>query len=169
MTEEEADELAKYVELAYKELHKSVKAWNGQEPPDETVQYRFTIYVSSRYREPYGIFVQKLRFERQEEAEQEPVKDSLTGAAVSSLTTGDGSGKMHHYYMTDEKIMWQWGNTEAPEGSGWIRTEPDMGNMFPYLAGGYGVWKRWEENAYLHGFPEETKDADLKVCENGRG
>lgn len=44
-----------------------------------------------------------------------------------------------------------------------------MGNMFPYLAGGYGVWKRWEENAYLHGFPEETKDADLKVCENGRG
>ena len=169
LTEEETEELAKYVELAYRELHKSVKAWNGQEPPDETVQYRFTIYVSSRYREPYGIFVQKLRFERQEEAEQEPVKDSLTGAAVSSLTTRDGSGKMHHYYMTDEKIMWQWGNTEAPEGSGWIRTEPDMGNMFPYLAGGYGVWKRWEENAYLHGFPEETKDADLKVCENGRG
>lgn len=153
LTEEETKELAGYVSLCFQKMEESMGKMGAGETagaPDSFEEYHFTIYVASESREPYGLFVQKKRWER--EGEQD-VKDPLTGEAGSTHT--DMAHPDALYYLTDGEIVWQWGETAPPKGSGFIRSSLHMGNLFPYISGGYDAWKRWDENEYLHDFPEK--------------
>ena len=152
LTEEETEELAEYVALFFQKTEESMKKMNTEEAagaPDSFEEYDFTIYIASESREPYGLFVQKKRWER----EGEPVKDPLTGETCSVYT--DMAYPDALYYLTDGEIVWQWGETVPPKGSGFIRNSLYMGNLFPYMSNGYDAWKCWDENEYLHDFPDD--------------
>ena len=66
LTEEETEELAEYVALFFQKTEESMKKMNTEEAagaPDSFEEYDFTIYIASESREPYGLFVQKKRWE----------------------------------------------------------------------------------------------------------
>lgn len=146
LTETEKEELAGYVDLDFRNLMKKL---DQSEPPDAVEEYRFTVYFTSESREPYGVFVQKLLWGREGEA----VLDPLTGAEHSSYTDTRYPGV--NYHMTEGEIVWQWGSTEPPKGESFIYNSMSTGTMFPCLNNGYAAWKDWEENRYLHDFPQE--------------
>ncbi|MCI8429531.1 MAG: HAMP domain-containing histidine kinase [Lachnospiraceae bacterium] len=151
LTEEEKEELAEYVALNFQKLEESMEkmdAWDKEPPPDSFEEYALTVYVASENREPYGIFVQKMCWE----LEGEGVKDPLTG--TGGILTYENYPD-EKYYLTNGEIVWQWGETTPPKGNGFIRSALYTGNAFPYMSSGYDAWKNWEENAYLHDFPEE--------------
>lgn len=162
LTEEEKEELAGYIALEYQNMREKLSAREHADVPEMFEEYRFTLYVASESREPFGLFVQKMRWER----EGEPVKDPLTGEANSSYV--DLAHPDERYYLTDGEILWQWGDTRPPQGESFLRSELYPGNMFPCISDGPAAWKSWEENEYLHDFPEELPGTSPEEAPKGQ-
>ena len=155
LTEEETEELAGYAALSVQSINESVEkmdAWEREGAPDFFEEYDASVYVDSKDREPYGIFVQKKRWER----DGESVTDPLTGILGGTLIYGNHPDTV--YGMTDGEIVWQWGESFDPESSGSIAGRLMIETMFPCISSGYDAWECWEQNEYLHGFPEELPE-----------
>lgn len=157
LTEEESKELAKYVALQYRNAGRRARSAWSHKAPSRMQEYRFSLFLSSETLSPSRIVVQDIRWER----DGTPAPDALTGMEINSCSLSEYPEAT--YYQTGGEIVWQWGESEAAKGTGTMRMTLDTGNMFPYIGGGAAAWKSWEENRYLHEFPETLSKIPLET------
>lgn len=150
LTEEETEQLAGYVELALRENEAAVLAEteNVQNIPKDLWTYRFIRYTDSESQKLYRIYVQKIRLSTEGTAQIDPFLET-----TYSYYPRSGAD----YQQVENEVVWQWENPDLKDVKYTIKGYGDLMDEFPYLTSGYDVWKKWEENSYLHDFPAECK------------
>lgn len=150
LTEEEAEQLAGYVELVLMDntAVTLVEAENAQNVPKDLWTYRFILYTDSESRKLYQIYVQKIWLSTEGTAQIDPFLETTYSYYPVSGTD---------YQQVENEVVWQWQNPDLKDVKYTIRQSGDLMVAFPYMTSGYDAWKQWEENSYLHDFPSEWK------------
>lgn len=148
LTETEQSELAHYAVLDDRE---EIRQLESETPPDSIQEYRATVYLKTDGWILCRIVIQKIVFRMDGEA----VPDPLIGQTFS-WSTDQYPGIV--YYQTEGDIVWEWENADLSEEQATMQSSLDLSGTLPYIEQGYHRWEMWEQNAYLHDFPQELEE-----------
>ncbi|MCI8516175.1 MAG: HAMP domain-containing histidine kinase [Hungatella sp.] len=154
LTKEEKEQLARYE-------WESLQSVDMDSPP----RFRFSIQTSPDSRELWGLYVQELTWQEEEDWGGQWYEDPLTGGrfileigGVIDYSTGEEVGGGKVFYETGSQVVWQWINSSAEESGRKTAKIFETNLTFPYMGvyekGSYERWKRWSQSPYLQGFPE---------------
>lgn len=124
----------------------------NQGDPDKPAQYLGSAEVEQDSLELAGIQIYEVWWtEGEETVASAKLPSKFQGYFV---TAGNAT-----YYMSDCSSVWDWKNPSVHQDTERIQLE-FMGNFaaFPGIQHGIKCWENWQEEAYLHNFPETMDD-----------
>lgn len=148
LTEDEIQELAEF------------ESENNESVLNEPEPYRYQA-ILSKGRIPAYIDVIEKQWEiytaREDEVDEVP--ESLKNQLLEKEYYISGEpGNREITVEGDEATVWRWKNPDIPSEN--IKYELLEAQIdFPAIEGGYGVWKKWMNDAYFQDFPDRTEPA----------